>query len=64
MEALALPLGRRVAEVQEEARGEREDDPLTLGLREAFKDALEAVERDAEREGETEGVVVGVMEIV
>jgi hypothetical protein len=28
LEALALPLGRRVAEVHREAKGEREDDPL------------------------------------
>lgn len=64
LEALVLPLGRRVAEVHNEARGEREDDTVTLELRVALGDALVVVEKDTEGVSETEGVVVGVIEIV
>ena len=64
LEALGLPLGRRVAEAHNEARGEREDDTVTLGLRVALGDALVVVEKDTEGVSETEGVVVGVIERV
>ena len=64
LEALALPLGREVAVLHWEAEEEREDDPLTLGLRVAVEDALLVAERDTEGETDSVGLVVGVMESV
>jgi hypothetical protein len=64
LEALGLPLGRRVAEVHNEVRGEREDDTVTLDLLVVLGDALVVVEKDTEGVSETEGVMVGVIERV
>lgn len=62
LEALELPLGWRVVEVQGEARDERDRDGVALGLLEMEGEALVVGEKDTEEERERVGLVVGLEE--